>query len=96
MGFFGCLVAGILFAFLLVLGLGLFVLQRIMALFGIRLPIEKFIRMKTGQPFDFSNNRNYESQQKEESTTNTSSASPKKQLYGDNEGEYVEFEEIKD
>ena len=98
MGAFGCLFGGILLVFFLVLALGLAILQKILSLFGIHLPIEKFISMRMGQPFPHDNNGPFQNQGQShnQKQTTTSSVTNKKPVYGDDEGEYVEFEEIKD
>lgn len=94
MGAFGCLFGGILLVFFLVLSLGLLLLQKILSIFGIRLPLEKFIRMNSSFSFDGSQNSNQATRSSQSSTT--ASVSQKPQKYGDDEGEYVEFEEIKE
>lgn len=95
MGAFGCLFGGIILIFFLVLSLGLFLLQKILGLFGIRLPFEKFFHVHMGQPYGYGNGpqANNPSSSSDQATA---SVSQKKQVYADDEGEYVEFEEIKD
>lgn len=95
MGAFGCLFGGIVLAFFLVIAFLLVIIQKVLSIFGIRLPIEKFIRMNVGQPFNYGPQPNNQANSANSSTT-TSSVTAKKQVYGDDEGEYVEFEEIKD
>lgn len=96
MGAFGCLFGGIILVFFLILAFGLLILQKVLSLFGIRIPIEKIIRVNMGgQPFTFDGN-NPSNSSRQQTTTTKSSVTDKKQMYADDEGEYVEFEEIKD
>lgn len=94
MGAFGCLFGGVILLFFFVLAFGLLLIQKVLSIFGIHLPIEKFISMRMGQPFPHGSNGPFQDQSQNKSTT--SSVTNKKPVYGDDEGEYVEFEEIKD
>lgn len=99
MGAFGCLFGGIILAFFFVLAFGLILLQKILSIFGIRLPIEKIITMRMGQPFPHGADESHQNQQGQsqgQGQPAASSVTNKKPVYGDDEGEYVEFEEIKD
>ncbi|MBQ0061485.1 MAG: DUF4834 family protein [Bacteroidales bacterium] len=95
MGAFGCLLSGILIAFLMVLSLGLTLLQKILSLLGIRLPLDKLFHLYMGSNSRYGKDKQSPHQSKPTSST-TSSVTNKKSHYDDNEGEYVDFEEIKD
>ena len=100
MGAFGCLFGGVILLFFFVLAFGLLLIQKVLSIFGIHLPIEKFISMRMGQPFPHGSNGPFQDQSQNQSQgqnqSTPSSVTNKKPVYGDDEGEYVEFEEIKD
>lgn len=97
MHFFGCLIFMIL-ALLLFVGVALLlVVSKVLSLFGIQLPWFKIIK-----PGDFNythfqkqTNGNY-SQQAQENTYLQGEQADKKKVFTEDDGEYVEFEEVKD
>lgn len=91
----GCLFFVILAVVLFVICALLVIIQRILSVFGIQVPWFKFIKPET---FNYSQQRHNEQIQSE--TTTAYSTNPeqteKKKIFTDDEGEYVEFEEVKD
>lgn len=90
----GCLFFVILAVVLFVICALLVVIQRILSVFGIQVPWFKFIKPES---FNYSQQRHNEQIQSETTTYSTNpEQTEKKKIFTDDEGEYVEFEEIKD
>jgi hypothetical protein len=77
---FGCLFMLIFLALFVVLAFGLSILSAFLRLFGIKLPI---------------NGTRHQSSVKSNDPQQPDSEQPKR-VFSDNEGEYVDFEEVKD
>lgn len=88
MGPLGCLLSFVLGILFFAVALVLIGLQKIASLFGINIPWTKWFNIRVEQPFNQNTQKTTT-----ESTTKVGANSPK---YADDEGEYVEFEEIKD
>lgn len=95
MGPIGCFLSLILGALLFVVALVIVVLSKIASALGINIPWSKWFKIQTfgnqpfgGQPFG-STTQQPSNQQAEHSI-------PKSSKYNSDEGEYVEFEEIKE
>ena len=93
---FGCIGMFLLAGVLMVLAAILVLIQKVLALFGIQLPWFKFIKTGNfGNPYDFGGQQS-SAQQSSGTTYTTGEQIEKKKVYTEDDGEYVEFEEVKD
>ncbi len=95
MQFLGCLFFVLLGVFLVIIIGILLVIQKILQALGINLPWFKFIKTES------SYSRNNDSQESKNTTKNRTTYSSeevieKKKVFTEEDGEYVEFEEIRD
>lgn len=96
MQFFGCLfmLVGIILLVLAFLLIG--IVTKVLSLFGINLPWEKWLN---GRWYTYTNAPHAGNQQEGSQTysqPDTSAKVEKKKIFTEDDGEYVEFEEIKD
>lgn len=89
----GCLLMGIMVLVLVAVSIVLLILQGFLSFFGIRLPLQEWIIKQFARYTRFRPNS---SQQQSAPSSASRPAQERKKLYTEEEGEYVDFEEVKE